>query len=116
MELAKKSDEEILKVVEPIMDNLMAASTDIDHARHVRDFTDRIKNIVTETYLEKVCVQYQTEKGFFTERKLVAIFRRPDSVALVWRQKFSKVEGDYVAELVLVERDSRYLVDHVMVF
>jgi len=116
MELANKSDEEILKIVDPIMDNLMAASTDIDHERHVRDFTDRIKNIVTKPYLERVCVQYQTEKGFFTERELVAIFRRPDSIAVIWSQKFSRMPGEYVAEMVLVEENSRYLVDHVMVF
>jgi hypothetical protein len=116
MELAKKTDEEILKIVDPIMDNLMAASTDIDHQRHVRDFTDRIKDIVTEPYLQQICVQYQTEKGCFTDREFVAIFRRPDSIAVIWRQRFSKVAGDYVAELVLVEQNSRYLVDHVMVF
>jgi hypothetical protein len=116
MELASRSDEEILRVVDPIMDNLMAASTDIDHERHVRDFTDRIKDIVTESYLQRVCVQYQTEKGYFTERSFIAIFRRPDSIAVIWRQRFSKVSGDYVAELVLVEQNSRYLVDHVMVF
>jgi len=116
MELANRSDEEILKVVDPIMDNLMAASTDIDRDRHVRDFTDRIKNIVTEQYLQRVCVQYQTEKGYFTERQFVAIFRRPDSIAVVWRQKFSKKPGDYVAELVLVEQNCKYLVDHVMIF
>jgi hypothetical protein len=116
MELTTKTDEEILKVVDPIMDNLMAASTDIDHERHVRDFTDRIKNIVTKKYLEQICVQYQTEKGYFTDREFVAIFRRPDSIAVIWRQKFSKKPGEYVAELVLVEENSRYLVDHVMVF
>jgi hypothetical protein len=116
MELAKKSDEEILKIVDPIMDNLMSASTDIDRERHVRDFTDRIKDIVTEPYLEQICAQYQTEKGCFTEREYVAIFRRPDSIAVIWRQKFSKKSGEYVAELVLVERDAKYLVDHVMVF
>jgi hypothetical protein len=116
MELAKKSDAEILKIVDPIMDNLMAASTDIDHERHVRDFTDRIKSIVTQSYLERICTQYQTEKGFFTERQFVAIFRRPDSIAVIWRQGFSKRAGEYVAEMVLVEQDSKYLVDHVMVF
>lgn len=41
MELIHKSDEEILKVAGLIMDSLMEASTDIDHERHVRDFTER---------------------------------------------------------------------------
>jgi hypothetical protein len=116
MELAKKTDEEILKIVDPIMNNLMAASTDINHERHVRDFTDRIKSIVTEPYLQQVCVQYQTEKGYFTDREFVTIFRRPDSIAVIWKQKFSRKPGEYVAELVLVEENSRYLVDHVLVF
>ncbi|NGZ95879.1 MAG: hypothetical protein CV089_07075 [Nitrospira sp. WS110] len=116
MELARRSDEEILAVAEPIMDNLMEASTRIDHERHVRDFTERLKALVTRDYLERVCRQYQAEKGFFAKRELVAIFRRPQSVAIVWKQRFSKQSGEFVAEMVLVEQDSRYLVDHVMVF
>lgn len=115
MDLAKKSDAEILAIADPIMDNLMEASTAIDHARHVRDFTDRLKAIVTKDYLEKVCRQYQSDKGFFGIRELVAIFRRPGSIAIVWKQEFTKAPGDYVAEMVLVQQGSRYLVDHVFV-
>jgi len=114
--LALKSDPEILAVANPIMDNLMEASTAIDHERHVRDFTDRLKAIVTKDHLEKVCRQYQDEKGYFSRREVIAIFRRPNSVAIVWKQRFTKVAGEFVAEMVLVEQGSRYLVEHVMVF
>ena len=116
MRLALKSDPEILAVANPIMDNLMEASTAIDHERHVRDFTDRLKAIVTKDHLEKVCRQYQDEKGYFSRREVIAIFRRPNSVAIVWKQRFTKVAGEFVAEMVLVEQGSRYLVEHVMVF
>lgn len=116
MELTRQSDEEILKVANPLMDNLMAASTVIDHARHVADFTDRLKAIVTKEHLEKVCRQYQSEKGYFAGREVVAIFRRPQSIAVVWKQRFTKQPGEFVAEMVLVEKDGRYLVDHAMVF
>jgi hypothetical protein len=54
MDLMHESDEEILKVAGPIMDNLMAASTDIDHERHVRDFTERLKSLVTKEFREGV--------------------------------------------------------------
>ena len=116
MRLALKSDPEILAVANSIMDNLMEASTAIDHERHVRDFTDRMKAIVTKDHLEKVCRQYQGEKGYFGGREVIAIFRRPNSVAIVWKQRFTKAPGEFVAEMVLVEQGSRYLVDHVMVF
>ena len=102
MDLATKSDTEILAIAEPIMDNLMEASTAIDHACHVRDFTDRLNAIVTNDYLEKVCRQYQSEKGLFEARALVAIFCRPHSIAIVWKQPFTNSHGDCVAEIVLV--------------
>lgn len=116
MDLARKSDAEILAVANPIMDNLMDASTVIDYARHVRDFTDRAKSVLPEARLKAICEQYQSAKGLFAEREFVAIFRRPDSVAVIWRQAFTNAPGQYVAELVLVEQGGKCLVDHVMVF
>jgi hypothetical protein len=55
MTLAHKSDMEILAIADSIMDNLMEGSTEIDHEKHTRDFTDRMKCIVTKEYLEAVC-------------------------------------------------------------
>lgn len=110
------SEKEILDIANPIMDNLMKASTDIDHKRHTRDFTERLKKIVTEQHLQKVCKNYQAEKGFFGERNPVAVFKRPDSVAIVWKQSFTKAKGEFVAEMVLVHQDGKFLCDHTMVF
>lgn len=112
----KMNEQQILDIANPIMDNLMDASTHIDHARHVRDFTDRMKTLVTPAYLQRICQQYQSKKGYFSTRVLVAVFRRPDSVAIVWKQSFTKVPGEFVAEMVLVHENGRYLVDHAMVF
>jgi hypothetical protein len=60
MTLEKMSDEEIFHLANPIMDNLMDASTAIDHERHIRDFSDRMKAIVTREHLQKVCQKYGT--------------------------------------------------------
>ncbi len=116
MNFEELSEEEILKIANPIMDNLMEASTRIDHEKHVRDFNDRMLKIVTKDHLQKVCVKYQTEKGFFAERTPVAVFRRPDSAAIIWKQAFSKAPGEFVAEMVLVYEEGQFLVDHAMVF
>lgn len=116
MSLERMSDEQILAIANPIMDNLMEASGAIDHERHVRDFTDRLKSIVTHEHLRRVCEQYQREKGFFSRREPVGVFRRPGAAAVVWKQWFTKTQGEFVAEILLVEKNGEYLVDHVMVF
>lgn len=116
MPLSDQPDDAILAIADPIMDNLMEASTVIDHARHVRDFTDRLKTLLPPDRFERICRHYQSEKGYFGPRTFVAAFRRPDSVVLIWTQTFTRQAGEYVAEMVLVHRHGRYLVDHVMVF
>ncbi len=58
MNFQEMSEKEIWDIANPIMDNLMQASTNIDHERHVRDFTDRAKAIVTKEHLERVCKKY----------------------------------------------------------
>ncbi len=79
------AEQQLWDIANPIMDNLMDASTHIDHARHVRDFTERMKAIVTPVYFQHICQQYQVEKGYFSSRSPVAVFRWPDSAALIWK-------------------------------
>ncbi|MGQ7248833.1 hypothetical protein ACUN9Y_16035 [Halomonas sp. V046] len=116
MSFLEMSDDALWQIANPLMDHLMEASAQRDHGEHCRDFTERMKAIVTPEHLLRVCEAYQREKGHFTEREPVAVFKRADSVALVWRQRFSHADGDFVAEMVLVHRNGRYLVDHAMVF
>ncbi|KXO09135.1 hypothetical protein AKG98_1344 [Moritella sp. JT01] len=116
MTLESMSEAELWDIATPIMDNLMDGSTEIEHSKHTRDFSQRMLNIVTPEYLDKVCKSYQTEKGFFAVREPVAIFNRPDSIAFIWKQHFTKVNGEFVAEMVLIQDGSKYLVDHVMIF
>lgn len=116
MSFATMSDQEILALVNPMMDNLMEASTRIDHAAHTRDFTERIRAIVTPEHLAAVCRKYQEERGFFAAREPIALLRRPGAVAVLWKQHFTKAPGDFVAEALVVEREGRYLIDHVMVW
>ena len=98
------------------MDNLMDGSNEIDHAKHVRDFTERLKELVSEQGLERMCTDFQTRFGQFTHREVVGIFRRRSSVAVVWRQHASDTDDEFVADIVVVEKDGRYLVDHALVY
>ena len=116
MELAQRSDAEIWAVANPIMDRLMAASTAIDYDTHIQDFSDRLKSVLPRERFVAICQDYQRSKGFFAEREQIAIFRRPDAVALVWKQAFTRQPGEFVAEMLLIQRDDRYWVEHVMVF
>ena len=116
MNFLELDKEEILTIGNPMMDNLMAASTEINHKQHVKDFTKRLRNIVTEEWLKHVCEDYQTTKGFFTKRTVIDVLRREDSAAIIWKQHYSIAKGEFLAEMIIVKEGDRYLVDHVAVY
>lgn len=114
--IAQMPDEAILDAVTPIMDNLMQGSAEIDHAKHTRDFTDRMKAQISPERLEAICRDYQARIGFFGKREFVSLFRRERSVAVVWRQWASGSSDEFVAEAVFVPAGEAWQVDHAMVF
>jgi len=115
MNWLKMSEPKILAIANPIMDNLMQASTEIDHERHVRDFTDQLKAIVTKENLEAQCKEYQAKLGYFAEREFVAVFRKETDVAVFWKQKYTKSNGEHIAFLRLICANGEILVQNVSV-
>jgi hypothetical protein len=61
LKLSDLSSDEILKIVEPIMDNCLEGSNEGNHKKHTRDFTDRMKSIVTPKNLRN---NYQATQKF----------------------------------------------------
>ena len=47
MKFIEMKENEILGIVEPIMDNCLNGSNEDNHAKHTRDFTERMRKIVT---------------------------------------------------------------------
>lgn len=115
MSLINKTDQELLAIAEPMMDNIIKSSTALDYKSHVKDFSERIKTQLNEETLLQICKKYQEELGQLTDRKFVRLFRRPDSIAFIWEQHFSKSEGEYVAEMVLIEHEGKVLIDHIYI-
>ena len=109
------SKAEILVIANPIMDNLMEASTAIDHARHVNDFTDHLKSIVTRENLEAQCKKYQAELGYFAERQVAAVFRKETDAVVFWKQRYTNSTGEHIAFLRLISDRGTILVQNVSV-
>lgn len=102
------TEEEILNIVNPIMDNLMQASTDIDHEKHIKDFSKKMKEIVTKENLQKQCKEYQEKLGYFSNRELIGIVRKETDVRVFWKQWYTKSKNEFLAFIHLVEINGKY--------
>ena len=115
MNWLEMSEDEILNIANPIMDNLMQASTDIDHERHVRDFSQKLKKIVTKENLKQQCDEYQNELGYFSDRELMGIIRKDTDVRVFWKQWYTKSKNEFLAFIHLVENNGKLEVVNVSV-
>ena len=65
MNFLEMDEERILSIVGPLMDNSLNGSNENNHAKHVKDFTERLRNIVTPENLQNAfvtrasCIFYQ---------------------------------------------------------
>lgn len=110
MGLNKKSDQEVIQIATPMMDNLIEGSTQRDWAKHTKHFTKESKAQLTEKELLRQCEAYQASHGNFADREFVGITRHPDYVNVLWKQRMTKSRGEYLAILTLVEVCGEYQV------
>ena len=83
MNFLEMDEGKILSIADPIMDNCLKGSNENNHAKHVKDFTERMRNIVKP---ENLKMQLSHEpRAFFTNRKFVHIFRWQSSSGVVWK-------------------------------
>ena len=113
MKFIDLNKEELLNLIEPIMDNCLEGSNEGNHEKHTKDFTDRMKSIVTPEELRR---QLSTEpKTRFTKRKFIYLFRRRDSIGVVWKQSISSNKDELINQAIFKEIEGTILIDHCMI-
>lgn len=104
------SDQEIFKIGNPIMDNLMEGSNEKNWEKHTKHFTPGSKSKFSEENLLSQCKKHQLTHGFFTTREFIGITHHPKYVNILWKQRMTKVKGEYLAILTLVKKDNNFFV------
>jgi len=107
------NEKEILDIVEPIMDNCLEGSNEANHQKHTRDFTDRMKNIVTPENLKTQLSH--NPRAYFTKRKFIHMFRRNKSIGVVWKQSISTSNDELINQTIFVEINKKILIDHCII-
>ena len=113
MKFIEMKENEILGIVEPIMDNCLNGSNENNFAKHARDFTERMRKIVTP---ENLKLQLAKEhRAFFTERKFIYLFRRQSSIGVIWKQYISTSNDELMNQAIFLEKNEKILIDHCMI-
>ena len=111
MALIDKSDEEIIKIAEPMWANLVKSSNIKDYGGFTRDLSSQMMYGANEVELGKQWANNELISSLAEGCKAIGCLRRGLYITVLYRQTSTKIPGDFLGRLVLGEEG-----DEVKVF
>ena len=105
MSLTEKPDEEIIKIAEPIWNNLVRSSNIKDYGGFTKDFSSQMLYGANEVELGKQWSSNELISSLKENCKAMGCLRRGMYVTVIYKQNSTKVTGDFIGRLVLGEED-----------
>jgi len=111
MKLLDKSDEEIIKIADPIWQNLVKSSNIKDYGGFTRDFSSQMLFGANEVELGKQWASNKLLTSLSDKKEVFGCLRRDLYVTVLYKQTSNTVPGEFLGRLVLGVED-----DEVKVF
>jgi hypothetical protein len=105
MSIIDKSDEEIIKLAEPIWANLVKSSNIKDYGGFTKDFSSQMLYGANEVELGKQWASNDLISSLSEGCKAFGCLRRGIHVSILYKQTSTKLPGDFLGRLVLGEED-----------
>ena len=116
MDLLKKSDEEILEIATPLWDNLSICSNSQDYFGFTKNFSARMLFGANEIELAKQWANNEVITNLKQGNDFLGCIRRDDHVTVLFRQKSTVSNGDYLGRLVLGVEDGEIKIFGATIF
>tara|TARA_Y100000748_G_scaffold257694_1_gene224511 strand:+ start:1086 stop:1436 length:351 start_codon:yes stop_codon:yes gene_type:complete len=105
MSFLKKSDEEIIKIANPIWANLVKSSNIKDYGGFTKDFSSQMLYGANEVELGKQWASNELISNLSEDYKAFGCLRRGLYITVLYKQTSTKIPGEFLGRLVLGEED-----------
>ena len=105
MSLLDKSDEEIIKIADPIWANLVKSSNIKDYGGFTRDFSSQMLYGANEVELGKQWANNKLLTSLSEKQEFLGTIRRNQFITVLYKQTSQTMPGEFLGRLVLGEED-----------
>ena len=105
MSLLEKSDDEIIKIANPIWLNLVKSSNIKDYGGFTKDFSSQMLYGANEVELGKQWASNELISSLSEGCKSFGCLKRGQYVTILYKQTSTKIPGEFLGRLVLGEED-----------
>tara|TARA_Y100001970_G_scaffold154418_1_gene189199 strand:- start:26182 stop:26532 length:351 start_codon:yes stop_codon:yes gene_type:complete len=116
MNLQNKTDEEIIKIANPLWENLIECSNNKDYNGFTKDFSIQMLYGANEIELGKQWSNNELLVNLSKDSQFVGCLRRNEFVTVLYKQKSSKLPGEFLGRLVLGLEDNNVKIFGATIF
>ena len=116
MSLLDKSEEEIIKIAEPIWANLVKSSNIKDYGGFTKDFSSQMLYGANEVELGKQWGSNDLISSLSEDCKAFGCLKRGLHVTILYKQTSTKIPGEFLGRLVLGEEGDEIKVFGATIF
>ncbi|NND89725.1 MAG: hypothetical protein HKN42_02590 [Granulosicoccus sp.] len=108
------SDAEIVKIAEPMMEDVILGVSRRDYKLHSTQFSVDLKSLITHDEFLQACDQREADWGLPGSRELVTIFRKHKSFTVIWNQQYTRTDEQIMVLVTIALKGGRYFVDYFL--
>ena len=101
MNLVDKSDDEIIKIANPIWENLVRSSNSKDYGSFTKDFSSQMLYGANEVELGKQWANNKLLTSLSEKQEFLGCIRRDKFITVLYKQRSNTVAGEFLGRLVL---------------
>ena len=101
MNLVDKSDDEIIKIANPIWENLIRSSNNKDYGSFTKDFSSQMLYGANEVELGKQWANNKLLTSLSEKQEFLGCIRRDKFITVLYKQRSNTVAGEFLGRLVL---------------
>ena len=105
MSLLEKSDEEIIKIADPMWDNLVKCSNIKDYGGFTKDFSSQMLYGANEVELGKQWANNKLLTSLSEKQEFLGTIRRNQFITILYKQTSQTMPGEFLGRLVLGVED-----------
>ena len=105
MSLLDKSNEEIIKIADPIWQNLVKSSNIKDYGGFTKDFSSQMLYGANEVELGKQWANNKLLTSLSEKQEFLGCIRRAQFITVLYKQTSNTVQGEFLGRLVLGVED-----------
>ena len=104
------TDDEVKKIAEPILDNVMKGFTKDNYVQYSKNFDVTLKETITSERFQEIRGDIIKWIGSYLYREYLGFINREAITIVFWKGVFDKTEDEILIKMVVSQRNGKYFI------